>query len=156
MKSCRYKGMKRGDWWQNEMPTAYGIDLLLEKVPSDIKHAAIYYQNYDAFAVYPEGDWFDGYNGGWSGVVFARNLYEACNPKENHILLFDRVGSTYNLYSAEPERIESWLELHYENTKPLPHLFICPTNATIDETAILKVKQSQDSVLAFLRMKCLT
>ena len=151
MKSHRHRGIKRGDWWVNEMPTAYGIDLLLTKVPYDIKHAAIYYQNYDAFAVYPEGDWFDGYNGGWSGIVFANNLYAACKPKKNHVLLFDQVGNTYNLYAAESERVGSWLELHYENTKPLPHLFVCPKDTVIDETAILEVKKSQDSILKFLR-----
>ena len=144
----RFQGMKRGVLWEPEPPEKYGIEkgqfvLPLWAFEGFFYYFAIYPFNSRFFALYKEGDWFDGRENGHgiaaSGMAELINEIEAPDP--NHAVMLWKLedGTGWQTYIADKERIEAWMELHTpmvkHDTSDKMTSIIKPENLKIDEEA---------------------
>jgi hypothetical protein len=148
---CRFVGYKRGEMWEVELPEKYGIEkgsLILPLWAYEgfyYTFAASPYRS-QFFAVYKEGDWFDGRKNGQgkAGFGVAELLNEIVAPDPRHAVMLMRLPNNqgWQTYFADNQRIGAWMELHAitiehdTSTKMLD--IIQSENLVIDEEKIEK------------------
>lgn len=144
----RFKGQKRGALWEPEPPETYGIEkgqliLPLWAFEGFFYYFAVYPFNSTFFALYKEGDWFDGRENGQgkaaSGMAELINEIEAPDPNHAVMLWKREDGRGWQTYIADKENIEAWMELHAptdkHDTSDKMTSIIKPENLEIDEEA---------------------
>lgn len=114
MENGRYKGYERGQRWCYESPDKYGIKKLNILLPHWLDNAVGYYLNLSFFAIFKEGDWFDGRkNGdGWAGVEFTANLFDSLRIPNKQSILFVRQEEGWEVHYSDANQICAWMELH--------------------------------------------
>lgn len=124
-KTSRFVGFRRGPMWTPELPVQYGIekgDLILPLWAFEgfFYLYTTYPYNSKYFAVFKQGDWFDGRENGEgkaaSGTAELLNEIVAPNPEDAVLLLRLENNQGWQTYYGNHKHIEAWMELHTETT----------------------------------------
>ncbi|RMD99402.1 MAG: hypothetical protein D6816_14980, partial [Bacteroidetes bacterium] len=108
----RKVGYRRGKNWNWHEIEGLGLKKVADKLPKWTPHALGYPFNYWCFAVYPEGDFFDGRDegGGYVGAI-AHELIDMFGGNADSGLLFIK-GNTghWHAYLGHKCMVGFWLE----------------------------------------------
>jgi len=115
----RYIGIGRGPLWFPEPPEAYGVAKSNLELPLWADGALGYYFDGQFFAVYHEGDWFDGMadGEGWSGYALPRLLHTKLSTLDEEAVLLCKENGVWQCYKGRTEAVGAWMELHVHKTE---------------------------------------
>lgn len=124
--TSRFVGFRRGPMWTAQQPEKYGIEkgsliLPLWAFEGFFYLYATYPYNSKYFALFKEGDWFDGRENGEgkaaSGTAELLNEIVAPNPDDAVLLLRLENNQGWQTYYGNHKHIEAWMELHAVTVK---------------------------------------
>jgi len=116
----RWRGLERGGAWRKESPEIYGIEKSTLKLPKwTNKAVGINHDENQPFAIFREGDWFDGVNEGvgeMDAITYILNLIP--ESMDSALLIYDKAGERWVVYYSEATQICAWIELYKWPQKP--------------------------------------
>lgn len=95
-----------------EYPESYGIYYAGIKIPSWLPDALDCNTNDEFFALYAEGDWYDGIADGMADSQLIQLLFHKVGSiRKSECLLFRQKNNSWGGYIGDGIRISSWMEL---------------------------------------------
>lgn len=111
-KKTRFRGLVRGPRWRDEPPDRLGISRLHVPALLFADIAMGYPLGFPQFAIYRDGDWFDGANEGWADKDMVRTVFAMLPIRRDcELLLVKHPDGRWGMLAEQEDRIGAWLEL---------------------------------------------